>query len=264
MRTIIFATSAAAFALAIIPSGAQATPSDDLISVLQCGSDESLNVVTGGIEDNYAGGTDTATPRTALTDSTDIIAYQTHHNNQSFRQYDQGGNNNFFLETLANPKPSNAIATRGMIILKFKPTGSLYETDHVLIGDLSNHGAYTGNGTPKLTTADYAHATTPTMPGGAWSSSNGMFYAMLLPDAPQSNGLKTRDQQTSMLDFINGNGNNEVDFLIQDDSNVDFVKIAVCSRKQGKAALTLPDGTREGVKRLRRGIEKISPRLLED
>lgn len=216
-----------------IPSSVSAADSDALLASFVCNDGEDKLVVTGGIEDNYAGGQEPANPRQSFADSPAISDYQAHHGNTALRSYDQGGDNNFWLETLPNPKPSNSIATRGMVILKFKPTGSLYSTDHLLIGDLKNHGETTGNGSPILTTGDYAHALSTSLPGGAWTLTNGMYHAELGSSATPGVGLWTRDGVTPLLDMVNNNGMNEIDFMIQDDSNVDFVKLAMCVEKKG-------------------------------
>ena len=221
MKNSVIRAGLVSLAALTFSSQAVAADSDVIIDAITCAADEDLFVKDGGVEDNYGPGIDTVNPAPNVVDSPHIVNFQSVHGS-ALRQYDDGGNDRFFVERLNQMRPSNRQAMSGTVIMKFRPTGSLYSTDSLLIGDLKRHGLLNQLGQAIMPRNVFGAWSTTAMPGADWTETNGMFVGDLAT-------LRTADGTRTMLEYVNSL--KTLDFILQDDSEVDFIKVALCLKQ---------------------------------
>ncbi len=207
--------------IAMTTTAASAEDTHAILAGMDCAADEMFLDRTSGSEDNYGGALDPATPRANLADSPAIANYNTTIGATTNRQYDQGGNNRFFIDTIRNLRPAGKQATQAMLLIRMKSTGGQFDTDSLLFGDLRRHGDTSPGGTGLMQPSDFASAKADNMGATGWSQTGDIYHADL-------STIMTRDGSRSLLDIINAGNDRSLDVLVQDDANVDFIKIATC------------------------------------
>ncbi len=218
MKKSILSLGAVSLAAMSFAAPAHANDSDAIINAIACAPGETLHVTTGGVEDNFGGGPDVVNPASTVLDSPHLMNYNSVHSTTN-RQYDEGGNNRFFVERLTGARPGNRQATSGKVIFKVRPTGSLYDTDSLMIGALHRHGDLNGLGQPVMLRYTYGAWSTLAIPGTGWTETNNMYVGDL-------NILTSADGTRSMIQVLNQQ--NRIDFIWQEDTELDFLKVALC------------------------------------
>jgi len=204
-----------ASALLLIASSAFAAPSDDITKDISCNIDETLYVKTVGLEDNFQSGIEITNPRPAVMATSIVTDYLNHHSLSDSRHYDQGTANNFFVESirLRNLELSNRTVQSGVIMVGMQNPGG---NDSLFFGNLAKMGTAPNNTLGKI----YAGRISNLVSSG-WTKSGTVYYSDL-SNLPYT---KTGSNKT-MLDWVKKR--RFFDILIQDDTHVDFVKIALC------------------------------------
>lgn len=205
---------------AITATPAVATTSADIISTLQCNPGELMRVTSEGVEDNYTGGIDPATPRANVASAPNVDLYRANTAPHTLRQFDDGGNDRWFMETMEGIRAGSKTVSKGLVITRFRSTGAQYNTDGFLLGDLKKMGNLDPVTMDPLMTPDlYGVWSTTTMFSNGWTQTGDIFHAKL-------EDLTTRDGSKTLVDLINDK--KWMSLSLQDDSEIDFITFAVC------------------------------------
>jgi len=195
---------------------------DKLVKEFTCESGEVRTVQHYGIEDVFStsNGIESTNPNPTTAILPNLVAYN-NNVNANFVNYDNTHNDRLFLEDIKN-LPTDI--TKGRFYIGLKSNGSsLQVNDTISIGDLTATGALntqarfsaklTDLNNTTLNWSDQLVSNTNPTTDIYWNDfSNIIFY----------NG------QTTLLDHVQTN--NHFDAYVQDDTSVDFITVATCSK----------------------------------
>ena len=202
-----------------------------------------VSVVKKGKDDNYSGSKEATSPRALFNSITAISNFQSSHNKSGIsRNYDEGHQNEYFVETIQVPKADKI--QKGWIVMRFRDAGGLASTDNVMIGDVAGWMAKRqtqGNGADKvyarLFAKKYPDFKNEINPYGSqvWKihQPTNIVYASLKDVELIS---KSHSGTSNLLEQLKTDG--LIDVVIQDDTEIDFVGIVRCDpRRSGKTFL---------------------------
>ena len=193
---------------------------DKLVKEFTCESGDVRTVKHYGLEDvfNLSNGAESTSPNPTTALMPNLVAYN-NNVNSSFINYDNTHNDRLFLEDIKNLP---AGITKGRFYIGLKSNGSsLQVNDTMSIGDLTATGALN-------TQARYAAKLTD-LSGDGWSnqlvSSTNPTTDIYWNDFAN---IIFKDGQT-LKNYVQTH--NRFDAYVQDDTSVDFITVATCSKK---------------------------------
>lgn len=216
-----------------------------------------------GRNDNFSGsGSEKPSPRTGFNNITAITGYNSGRSGIT-RDYDEMHANEFFIETLQVQNASQI--QKGWIAFSAKDRGGLVTTDSIYMGDVLGHFQESQLATQQNRPRNDIHARVFAKkytdfrtqvnafadPVFKYDNASGLIWANLSDIELIS---KSHSGTTNMLEQIKTDG--LTDFLIQDDTGVDFVAIITCvPNPKGKTFVDQPS-RRGGV----RFEDRVRPR----
>jgi len=191
-----------AYAMSVIYRGdiGKPTTTDKLLKEFTCEAGEVRTIQHYGVEDNFsvANGTESANPSQQVQSNPAVMAYN---NGIGLSNYDTTQINRQFGEEVKN-LPSNI--TKGMFYIGLENHGS---NDRMTLGNMDTD----------TTTLDYFGED---ILGLGWNQSGKVHYNNL--------SSITMEDGNSLKDFANAN--QKFDVYVQDDTYVDFITVATCSK----------------------------------
>lgn len=184
-----------------------------LLRQFKCRSSETKKVIIRGIEDHYS---PVGSEPNFLRSERQSVAYKSFFAGGS---YDQMQDNRRFTDSFRTPTN----LADGLFVIKMRPIGNI-DTDTIGIGDLKHATASSG-------IADRFSLTVVALDGAEGWSRDGDLYMASLGDIRLIAAWRdpAGRPKPSLLDFIrSGASDGWIDVVVQDDSAVDVMGVAVC------------------------------------